>query len=511
MLNTNFNSLGTSFYPIGMGTPNNHVNQGGYVTWKGNGVNSNPVGIAPGHIRPLTNNDPGNVFPSPFGKARPIKHYRKGRTIPNVTPIIESNTNSIVINNITITAQAEANLIAYNLNRQVKSSLGTPLGQGRDGGGLLSEMIDKPGAYTIKENRVLQANENLKSDLDCKTCQGVSIVDTYYPNKFYLTENPEKNVQNPILCCNEQRKALRRVIYANTNLPNNYYTTHFQYLQNRCQTYNQKVFNFKKNTLDESIIIKNSNNPLITVAAIETAKPGSALAATNTYVANCQPNFEIYQASEISIVYTALELLLKYGDITQTQYDNFISEAKINLNNLYLYLKKLPTTQSIKAISLFKRFINNPYYGLPLSGPNNPLGCKLTVYKPSNHQFAVEGAVESSTRTLKLNVTTIETNAASYYTNSAGQIISKNNIANLVPNNVPFLLKNKVPNCNNPNILPFQNKKACYYNKLKNYYTPNSQQSPYRYYPGIVFSSNHFAQSPKVGLYTSTIAGSAPF
>ena len=33
-----------------------------YVTWKGTGVNSNPVGTASGHIRPLTNNDPGNNF-----------------------------------------------------------------------------------------------------------------------------------------------------------------------------------------------------------------------------------------------------------------------------------------------------------------------------------------------------------------------------------------------------------------------------------------------------------------
>ena len=76
-LNNNFNSLGTSFYPVGMGKYGNRLNQGGYKTWKGDGINKNPVGIAPGHIRPLTNNDPGNVFPAPFGKARPLKHYRK--------------------------------------------------------------------------------------------------------------------------------------------------------------------------------------------------------------------------------------------------------------------------------------------------------------------------------------------------------------------------------------------------------------------------------------------------
>jgi hypothetical protein len=53
-----------------------------YVTWKGSGINSNPIGIASGHIRPLTNNDPGNVFQTGFGLPRPIKHFRKGRVIP---------------------------------------------------------------------------------------------------------------------------------------------------------------------------------------------------------------------------------------------------------------------------------------------------------------------------------------------------------------------------------------------------------------------------------------------
>ena len=65
-LNTGFNSLGTSFYPVGMGLSVNTRNQGGYKTWKGPGINSNPTGVAAGHIRPLTNLDPGNIFPSPL-------------------------------------------------------------------------------------------------------------------------------------------------------------------------------------------------------------------------------------------------------------------------------------------------------------------------------------------------------------------------------------------------------------------------------------------------------------
>ena len=81
--------MSSAFYPLGMNSkPASGYNHDSttynkqYSTWKGTGVNSNPVGTAPGHIRPLTNNDPGNVFQTGFGLARPIKHFRKGRVIP---------------------------------------------------------------------------------------------------------------------------------------------------------------------------------------------------------------------------------------------------------------------------------------------------------------------------------------------------------------------------------------------------------------------------------------------
>ena len=43
---------------------------------------------------------------------------------------------------------------------------------------------------------------------------------------------------------------------------------------------------------------------------------------------------------------------------------------------------------------------------------------------------------------------------------------------------------------------PYQNKKFCHYKTLPQYQNPKSQPSPYRYFPGTVFSSNHFSQSP---------------
>ena len=123
--------MSSAFYPQGMKSYGNYVPQGGYKTWKGSGQFSNPVGIAPGHIRPFTNKDPGNVFPTGFGLPRPIKHYRKGRSIKH-----ELSSQS---DNVT---QAELNQINYNLHRYVQSSKGQSLGGGGGGGGMVQTMMD---------------------------------------------------------------------------------------------------------------------------------------------------------------------------------------------------------------------------------------------------------------------------------------------------------------------------------------------------------------------------------
>lgn len=512
-LNTGFNSLGTSFYPVGMGLSVNLRNQGGYQSWKGSGVNSNPTGIAHGHIRPLTNNDPGNIFPGPFGKARPLKHYRKGRVIPNVDIITIDKTkeNKYITSKHTYLAETEVDLIQYNLNRNVKSSKGTSLGGGFGGSGLLNEMQDKPGSYLVKQNPITETNEVFQINNDCKTCEGVGIVDNFYPNKLYLTENPEPNTQNPILCCNQEKFALKRVIYASTNLKKNYYTTTSQYLQNRCKTYQQRAFNFETYNPVNYLEINNSSDPLATAALIKAAKPGSPLSITNTYFANCQPNGEIARASEIELVSIFFDILINRKILSTDYKEAYFKLNDFTIKGLFNYLQSLPSELSKESIALYTQFIQNPYIGVPLSGPNNPTGCKLVVYKPSNSQFAKQGAVESSTRTLKLNVTTIEKNAASYYTNPSGKFIGKSSASDLVFSNIPFLYKNKAPKCDPPplNFYPttFQNKKACNYIGKPEYNVPKSQSSPYRYlysvengtgwgYLNPVRPSNHYRQSP---------------
>jgi hypothetical protein len=509
--------MSSAYYPLGMrAMPASGYNHKStyfnkqYISWKGTGINSNPVGVASGHIRPLTNNDPGNVFQTGFGLPRPIKHFRKGRVIP-AAPIEANNLigKDPYNGNITIDIN-EAALINYNMNRFVKSSKGTSLGGGFGGSGLLNDMQDKPGAFIVKINPLNEVDGVSQLNTDCKTCEGVGIVASYYPNKGYLTENPEPNTTNPVLCCNEEYKAKRRAIYASTNLKKNYYTSTKQYLQNRCKTYDQKAFNFLsyRTNLDPSIY---KENPYyISVDGNNGPKPGGPLSLANTYLANCQPNAQIFEATENALIDKMLTLMLNAGVITQSEINAFTLLGINSIQGFLQWLNGLPEGQKTSALKIFTAFIDNPYWGMPLSGPSNPTGCQLVVYKPNNYQYAKQGAVDSSTRNLKLNVDTISTNAASIqnYNNTGDKLVNANQLYAGGSPAVLNMLKNKAPNCNSPTVFQFQNKKSCYYRRLPEYQVPASQPSPYRYYPGTVTSSNHFSQSPNT---YNTTSGAAQF
>jgi hypothetical protein len=156
--------MSSAFYPLGMKSYNNYVPQGGYKTWKGTGIFSNPVGVTASHIRPLTNLDPGNIFPTGFGLARPLKQYRKGRVIPYTGPILIKNANNEI-------ETVENSLIEYNLNRLVKSSKGQSLGGGFGGRGLINQMMDTPGSYLVKQNSPDELNGITQLDKTCITYQ----------------------------------------------------------------------------------------------------------------------------------------------------------------------------------------------------------------------------------------------------------------------------------------------------------------------------------------------------
>ena len=237
--------MSSSFYPLGMNSYNNRLPQGGYKASKGVGVFSNQTGVTAGNIRPLTNNDPTNNTPQKFGLPRPIKHYRKGISVTS----LENSTNS----------------------RQVKSSTG--------GGSLIGQMIDIPGGFSIKENPSNEISNTEELDRDCLTCQGVGIISDWQPITD-LTEKPEPETQTPQYCCNEERNSLRRLRSANTKLKKNYYTSTPNYLYNRCQTFEQKQFNYLS-------------------SGTSTVKPGAPLSQNNNYKANCNPNLEIEYATSL--------------------------------------------------------------------------------------------------------------------------------------------------------------------------------------------------------------------
>ena len=447
--------MSTAFYPTNMRQqPASGYNSGStlqnipYVPPKGTGLFSNPVGVTATHIRPLTNLDPGNTFPTGFGLPRPIKHYRKGTVIPihfNVLTLDPNNPAQYV----------EQKLIEYNVNRAVKSSLASSLGGGNGGTGLISQMIDMPGSFIVKDNGTTYNDPNVglndvvkpqvdgqNIDAECTNCNGVGIVSNWSPINN-LTEKPEPNVTNSLLCCNEQRKAIQRVLPTNTNVKKNYYQTTYMYLYNRCQTFKQRQFNFIVGPVDQNIINLFKSYPFVTSKILEYTKPGDPLSIVNYYVAQCNPNFTIELSAEIAFVNSLSQSLLNAGYINYTDYNavNGLS-VKTFITTLQTILTQ---TQYNIVIEYMYQLAANPYNGSVISGPSNPKGCAQVIYKPNNPQFAQQGGVSSSTRILKLNVDTIS-KAAANQRKLKGSNIPASSLYASSPN-VPFIYKDKVPSC----------------------------------------------------------------
>lgn len=439
--------MSSAFYPQGMNSWNNRLPQGGYKSWKGKGVFSNPVGVTATHIRPLTNNDPGNVFPTGFGLARPIKHYRKGTVIP--VHYLTNPTNEI--------ERVEQLQIDYNVNRAVKSSNGASLGGGSGGSSLISQMIDGPGQFIVKDNTPgtinaglldgdINTNDTNKINNECETCEGIGIVSSWYPINN-LTEKPQANVTNPLLCCNQQRKAMQRVLPTSTIVKKDYYQTQYMYLYNRCQTFEQRQFNFIHGEVDRNILNLISEYPFISAKVIEYTKPGSPLALVNYYVAQCNPNSTINQGIEIGFITAVAKSMVNLGYITQAEYDLLVTLNPGSIEEFINFLKTRLSSpeQSEEALKYLYEICSNPYYGSILEGPSNPKGCSRVYYKPNNPQYAQQGGVSSSTRTLKLNVDTISTNAANIRRLKGANALQ--NIANGQIPDVPFIYKFKAPTC----------------------------------------------------------------
>jgi len=379
-------------------TTNGPLGTAVYKTWKGTTPYNYPIANTSGNIRPLTNNDPTNNAIQKHGLPRPMKwQYRKGtnpKTIISLDPTDPSK-----------------------YNRESKGSFAT-----------IGQLIDRPGQFSVKQN----SNTNVTSQAECT---GVSIVANYAPEPF-LTNNPEQISTNAPFCCNEERKAKRRVLPANTNLPKQYFTSIEQYHKNRCQTFEQRAFNFDTS----SIYGNNSQN-----------KHQERL-----YVANCYPDTS--ENSQNELTQKLFGILMAANVFSPTDIQLFQQKSPGTIPDLYAFLQTIDGNREL-ATTIYKNFINNPYVGIPSAGSGSSRGCKQVYYKPSNPQFAAEGGVSSSTRILKLTVDTISSNVSSLRRLRGSNPNNKNGQPD-----VPFIYKNKVaPTCQANTYFRNLNMKKCSY------------------------------------------------
>ena len=198
--------------------------------WAPETKNKTYLGKFPGLIRPFTNKDYSNTSTPGFGLPRPLKHYRLGR-------------------------------YRANINSSVSK--------------MISRTMDVPGGYI--------ANPALTDETNCN---GLNII-VESNAVSNTTETPQTNTQTKIWCCNGEKNARTRVLPASSNLHDNsinadivntYYSQLQQYRKNRCQTYDQRVFNFYQpaNSNDDnneyyakcapsnkncSLVVYNPNNP----------------------------------------------------------------------------------------------------------------------------------------------------------------------------------------------------------------------------------------------------------
>ena len=379
---------------------------------KGIGKYSYPIGNVAGNSRPLCNKDYTNNTIYKQGSARPLKwQFRRQSNQKKIIIVDPNDPNNYIETN--------------NINNRVSKS--------QSSSSLISYLIDKPGGYSIKQNTQDEVDNVTKMVQDCTNCDGINvIVDFKKPTD--LTNNPEPVSSCKTFCCNNEAKAKKMVIYASTNLKNNYFNTLQQYRQNRCLTYDQRSFNFQSGINMEYAAKIMENNPNITTVDILAAKPGSPL-NSSLYLANCYPNAG--EPSQYDLVSQLFQLINGEKLMTQEEINIYYSS---NIQLLWQMNTFLGTIGNyIVAQQMFQNFINNPVIISQLSNNNNK-NCKLVVYKPSNYTFACEGGVDSSLRTLQLTVNTISQNLSSI--NSLRGAGSK---ADVGPN--PYIYKNKVEKC----------------------------------------------------------------
>jgi hypothetical protein len=385
---------------------------------KGIGKYSYPIGNVAGNSRPLCNKDYTNTTVYKQGSARPLKWQYRRQSSQKIVMTVDPNNPTNYIETV-------------NINNRVSNSQRTS--------SLISNLIDKPGAFSVKQNTEDEVDNVSKMNKSCITCDGINII-VDFKKPTDLTNNPQPNSTCNTFCCNNEAKAKKMVLYASTNLKNNYFNTLQQYRQNRCLTYNQRAFNFQSSVNQEYVAKILENNPNITMADILAAKPGSPL-DSSLYIANCYPNAgSVNQTDLISQLFQLIQSpnngyggpLLSDSDVARYYDGQFQMLYQFNA-----FLGTIGGNNGDNAQKMFMNFINNPIIISQLSSNKN---CKTVVYKPSNYNYACEGGVDSSLRTFNLSVNTISQNLA-----SINPLRGAGSKADVGPN--PYIYKNKVEQC----------------------------------------------------------------
>ena len=153
------------------------------IMWKKEGVSANVTG----HIKPFSKTNMYLPTKHPFGKPRPIKHYRRGRIGDG--RFVKSNTVASVAN-----------------------------------------LMDKPGSFV----------QNSQSNSQSNSC---TLVANHYPNLSNKTDKPDCNLEVTKMF-NTEDKAKRRVRSGPTIVKHNYYQRLQEYRTARCSTFEQKSFHF---------------------------------------------------------------------------------------------------------------------------------------------------------------------------------------------------------------------------------------------------------------------------
>ena len=384
-----------------------------------------PIPLTSANLRPFVNKDVTNDVAYKHGLPRPMKHYRLG-----------------VINAVTIDPNSsDANYLTTNVNRYVRSSRTAPL---------LSLTMERPG-HVFESTSNVNFGNDLSKDTRfdgllknaCPSLKSESKLDPGVEclkpeNKVNIVSSDgNKYVFNSIFYDSKKVYGLTKGTYIFKNVP----STHPMALLNR----------YKKET--------------ITYKGDEDKKIGRLLEESfpNDYYNFYHGDITVEVTGdfgELSVYcyyhgYMGGKDLLKYSDgckdneeIESIKPTNVCNQEKNALNrargsNTNLSKNYYQTSQQYRhsrcnTIQQKGYQYSNSGNGEYVSNCSNE-GCNKVIYKPSNAQFATQGGVSSSSRTSRLTLNTIKTEANNYKNKATAD--NYTNIGAVVT--TPFILKAK--------------------------------------------------------------------